>query len=154
MINVRNACPEDFELLYKWANDEDVRKQSFRSDKIELEQHKIWFDKKINDENCSIFIFEDQNIALGQVRIEKINEQDSIIGISIDYLYRGKGYSTQLIQIACEKYSKNNKFCRINAYVKIENLASKKAFQNAGFDFLEEVDYENNISCHFIKILE
>ena len=154
MINVRNVRPEDFELLYKWANDEDVRKQSFRSDKIELDQHKIWFDKKINDENCTIFIFEDQNIALGQVRIEKINEQDSIIGISIDCLYRGKGYSTQFIQIACEKYSKTNKFCRVNAYVKIGNLASKKAFQNAGFDFLEEVDYENNISSHFIKICE
>ena len=45
MINVRNVRPEDFELLYKWANDEDLRKQSFKSDKLELDQHKIWFDK-------------------------------------------------------------------------------------------------------------
>ena len=47
----------DMKLIFDWSNDDEVRKNSFSSEKIKFEDHQKWFQKKINQENYYILFF-------------------------------------------------------------------------------------------------
>lgn len=91
MLVFRKATIEDLELYYDWANDKEVRHQSYNSNKIKFESHKEWFLQNLADTACLLLIF--QNYAkenIGQVRIQQVSPHDSIIGISIASEHRKK----------------------------------------------------------------
>jgi RimJ/RimL family protein N-acetyltransferase len=152
MLSFRKPSFDDNELYFEWANDPEVREQSYNSKLIKLEDHTKWFESALLDESCYMYIF--QNSAkddIGQVRIKKQNNKESIIGISIAYCHRGKGYAKEMLTAASNSFLELNKEFLINAYIKYTNLSSKYAFETAGFDFIDMVEYENVRSFHFIK---
>ena len=152
MLNYRKAISKDVDVYYKWANDSTVRDQSYNSQPIDFKIHVKWFNKKINDENCNmIFFYDDENEAVGQVRIEKSDSNNAIIGISIDSKKRGKGYATKMLEISTDKYLDSNSLIIIHAYIKESNIASKKIFEKAGFKFQDMLDYKNHHSYNYTK---
>lgn len=153
-LSCRKATEKDLMLYFDWTNDSSVRENSYRSDVITIENHTNWFLNKIVDASCLMLVFEDHvGKAVGQVRIETKTETAAIIGISNDANHRGKGYASQMIQKACEAFFINAPSMTISAYIKIENKASEKSFQKAGFLLESEVDYEGCPSYHYIKKL-
>jgi len=154
MLSFRKAKIDDIELYYFWANEINVREQSFNSSLIDFDEHKIWFESKLNDENCIMLIFTNlEGQEVGQVRIQKESGIDSNIGISITAEQRRKGYSTQMLKISSDYFLKINPNFIINAFIKETNLASKYAFEKAGFEFIGMKSYQNHISFHFKKFL-
>ena len=152
MLNLRKPTIKDLEMYFSWANDPGVREQSYNSSIIDLENHKQWFESAINNEAYFMCIF--QNSAgedIGQVRIQKKTNKEALIGISIDLNHRGKGYAKEILVLATDLFLKYNHGFIINAYIKEGNLSSKLAFENAGFNFIEMIEYENFKSYHFIK---
>lgn len=51
---------------------------------------------------------------------------------------------------ATENFLNENSSCLVNAFIKVENTASEKAFQKAGFKLTEIVNYEGFSSFHYI----
>ncbi|WP_458925623.1 GNAT family N-acetyltransferase, partial [Flavitalea antarctica] len=81
-------------LFYEWANDETTRRNSYNQEPISLDHHKRWFLEKLVSDSCSIYLFVDENdLPIGQVRIEDKGACSSLIGISVDAAHRGKGYA-------------------------------------------------------------
>ena len=153
-LSYRKATEKDLMLYFEWANDVSVRENSYRSDAITIENHTNWFLNKIVDVQCLMLVFDDHvGQAVGQVRIETKNEATAIIGISNDSNHRGKGYASQMIQKACEAFFVNAPFMTISAYIKIENKASERVFQKAGFLLESQVDHQGCPSYHYIKKL-
>lgn len=68
-IYLRKATPEDMKMLFDWANDEDVRRNSFNSNKITWEEHKVWFERLMKDENQYQYILMVDDIPAGQIRL-------------------------------------------------------------------------------------
>ncbi|MFW2501332.1 GNAT family N-acetyltransferase [Clostridium diolis] len=133
-ITLERISKEDCDLLFNWANDTEVRKNSFNSDKILYENHIKWFNNKINSDKCSIFILKENRISVGQVRID-IENSTVIISYSIDKNYRGKGLSVILLSLLEEKIRNNNiNIKKMVGLVKFDNVASQKAFEALKFD--------------------
>lgn len=152
MLSLRKPTKEDMEIYFSWANDPVVREQSYNSSVIDLESHKQWFESVINNESYFMCICQNaEGENVGQVRIQKNENKESLIGISIDSNHRGKGYAKEILTLATNLFLKSNHGFLINAYIKEENLSSKFAFENAGFYFKEMIEYENFKSYHFIK---
>ena len=152
MLSLRKPTTEDMEIYFSWANDPVVREQSYNSSVINLESHKQWFESVLNNE--AYFMCICQNAGgenVGQVRIQKNKNKESLIGMSIDSNHRGKGYAKEILTLATDLFLKSNHGFLINAYIKEGNLSSKFAFENAGFHFIEMIEYENFKSYHFIK---
>jgi RimJ/RimL family protein N-acetyltransferase len=152
MLSLRKPTIEDMEIYFSWANDPVVREQSYNSSVIDLQRHKQWFESVIKNE--AYFMCICQNVEgenVGQVRIQKHENRESLIGISIDPNHRGKGYAKEILTLATDLFLKSNHGFLINAYIKEGNLSSKFAFENAGFNFIEMIEYENFKSYHFIK---
>lgn len=139
-IILRKAAEEDCEDIYKWRNDERTRRASFDSEYIFYEVHRDWLCKSLcNNERC-LYIGEKGKEKIGIVRLDKKNEQTVEFNINLAPQMRGKGYGSKMIELACDKFSKESDFRGIIiARTKDSNVASIKAFKKAGF--LDLFDY-------------
>lgn len=126
-LTLRKATKQDVKTLYDWANDIDVRLNAFNQKNIEWKQHLLWFDKKINSKESEIFILENKNIAIGQIRIDK-KKDHWIIDYSVGNEFRGKGFGKKMVQ----KLIKSRNIDLL-AEVKNSNIASQKVFESLNF---------------------
>ncbi len=151
MIKLRLAELKDIDTYYKWVNEDSVRKLSFNTKKISYHEHQIWFKNKLNDQNCFMYVFY-THIEIGQVRIQKITNNDAIINISLDDKFRGRGYGVQMLNMSIQIFRKSFPTIVINAYIKIENIASKNIFEKSGFTLNDTLLYQNINSYHYTKV--
>jgi RimJ/RimL family protein N-acetyltransferase len=152
MLSFRKATLADSKLYFDWANDSSVRAQSYYTNTIDFESHKKWFESKVQDDSYLLLLFQnEEKLNVGQIRIQKENEKEALIGISIAAEHRGKGLAKVMLFLASDFFLENNKGYLINAYIKEQNRSSKQAFEKAGFEFENIINYENCSSFHFIK---
>jgi RimJ/RimL family protein N-acetyltransferase len=152
MLTFRKAIQSDVVLYFEWANDLIVREQSYNSGQIDFENHKKWFESKVKDNSCMMLLFQnEEKLNVGQIRIQKENEKEALIGISIAAEHRGKGLAKEMLFLASDYFLENNKGYLISAYIKEQNRSSKQVFEKAGFEFDNIINYENCISFHFTK---
>lgn len=130
---LRKVTWEDAKLLLDWSNDEEVRKNSFCTNKITWEEHVRWLERKLDDERCLFYIYMSEKEAVGQIRVD-ISERTGTISYSIGKAFRGKGYGGRMLN-AMEKLIKNehSEVSCLQAEVKVENIISRRKFENTGY---------------------
>lgn len=133
-VSLRLATERDMELLFHWANDKSVRKNSFSTEQISYECHQEWFHKVMGDTNEVLFILCVGEQPVGQTRIT-IKEDTAMVGYSIAEQYRSQGYGKKML-LLLEKYLKEcyTDVKKIRAEVKPNNAASVKVFEALGYD--------------------
>lgn len=147
--SLRKAVVEDMNQTFTWATDENVRKYAFSSDKISLEMHKPWFEKKIQDGHCMYFLLETPlHPPLGSLRID-INEEEKtgLISYLIDPKYHGQGWGIALLVMG-QHEAKKRGIHRLIGEVMPENSSSCAIFAKLGYDAEELSD-----RIRYIKIL-
>ena len=147
-INVRNVTLGDKQIIFEWANDELVRSNSFNFDPILYNDHSIWFEKKMNDENAFYYICEVDGTPAGLVRFDK-NENNTVRGISIDKKFRGRKLASKFLIKCCETYTELSDNI-ITAFIKKENVGSVRSFENAGFVFQRELKINKMDSYEYV----
>jgi RimJ/RimL family protein N-acetyltransferase len=149
-VYFRFATEADTSLYFEWANDEFVRRNSFTQDLIIHENHVKWFNSRLNNSACYLYIFfNKENMPIGQVRIEE-KQVENVINISIDKMFRGKGLGAHIVTLACTDYLIKFPLKTIYSYVKRENKASIKIFKKASFS---QVNENNSIDLDFLKFI-
>ena len=154
-LHFRKATKSDVDLYFEWTNDETVRENSFETKPITLEEHYAWFYRKILNSDCYFYLFlNKENVAVGQVRIEKVSgEENYVIGISIDKNFRGKSYGVQMLQLSTNDFLEHHPSSIIQAFIKVENEISHKIFVKAGFENEEIVTIKESKSYKLYKSL-
>ncbi|MEZ4792891.1 MAG: UDP-2,4-diacetamido-2,4,6-trideoxy-beta-L-altropyranose hydrolase [Gelidibacter sp.] len=135
-ITFRKATEDDVMLVYDWSNDPMVRQNSYDSKPIVLEHHKAWFSSKIKDGKTLFLIALYDHQPAGIVRYE-IGKEHSVVGVLVAENFRGRKLSATLLSESAKHYFKQNNL-PIFAYIKEENKASIKAFENAGYSFYKQ----------------
>ncbi|WP_286727553.1 MULTISPECIES: GNAT family N-acetyltransferase [Sphingobacterium] len=131
LATLRQAYPQDIDLLFRWANEDSVRNNSFDSKPIVWENHVAWYRLKLQDLSSKIFILVDQQAtSVGQIRLDKVDDCWEI-DYSIDVNHRGKGYGKLIVSLIFEKVSPGSK---LKAVVKSTNSASLSVFRKLGFE--------------------
>jgi spore coat polysaccharide biosynthesis predicted glycosyltransferase SpsG/RimJ/RimL family protein N-acetyltransferase len=120
------------DILYKWANDQDVVISSLRNKKITYIQHEKWFNNIYISKNVKIYLMYLKNLPIGQIRFD-IFKKKILVDYSIDRFIRGKGYGNLIVKLGMKKIEKYKSTKIIEAVVKKSNLKSKKIFENLGF---------------------
>ena len=78
MLSYRFANLDDADLYYEWANDAEVRKNSFNCEKIKYEDHLDWFTDKLANKKNLFILFLLSDLPAGQVRIELLENVGKI----------------------------------------------------------------------------
>lgn len=130
---LRCAQESDVELLFRWANDKEVRANSFHTEEVSYPEHQKWFKEMMGRDNIRQYIYMSGEEPVGQVRISIIGE-DARISYSIASKYRYKGYGKEMILALKEKVKEECWQVKcLTAQVKPGNEASQKIFLECGY---------------------
>lgn len=130
---LREATEEDMLLIFNWANDSDVRKNSFCSKQITFKEHTAWYDEVMKKRGIIQYILVHDGVNIGQIRIT-IQGKKAEIGYSIATEYRCMGYGKKIfLLLEDEVRLKFPQITTLVAKVKPDNRASIKALTDIGF---------------------
>ena len=150
-ISIKPAKESDCELIWHWANNQEVRNSSFCSKMIPFEDHEKWFYAKLKDPQSYLFIgYDGSNRAIGQIRFDKLRDREFDVDVSIDKCFREKGYGSELIKQAIRKLLNVDAVDVIHSHVKFANSASKYVFLKAGFIREKDTIINNFVCFHLI----
>ena len=148
-LNLRSASLSDKWIYYWWANDSDVRQQSFNQEFISMEGHEAWFINKLGSSSSLLYVLEDgEHFPLGQIRFDRMDDNDvcSKIGFSLSREARGRGLASSLLQMGVAQmshYWRNS--MQVYGEVRAGNDASCRAFQRSGFQ--EDISPRPGVRC-------
>jgi pseudaminic acid synthase len=132
-FQVRSADASHERLLFDWANEAEVRQNSFTTEQIVWENHQVWFRNLLTDVNKRLYIFYRNNQPVGMIRYD-IQDKSARISYSIAKEFRHRGYGKAMVEQSEPILRKESPQIQvITAEVKPENTASMRIF--------EELDY-------------
>ncbi len=130
---MRKAERKDMELLFEWANEAAVRKNSFSTKQISWEEHKVWYDRILSSKDDVQYIYMCDGKEIGQVRLT-LEGETAEIGYSISADNRSMGHGKRMLNLVYNKIREEfPQIKRIIAKVKSENTASQKVFEAIGY---------------------
>lgn len=145
-LYLRLANLDDAQIVLEWRNDEQTRENSFSKDLIDLDTHLKWFEGKLADENCFLYILMDGDERVGQIRVDRVND----IG-EVSYMIapdqRGRGYGKHILKLIDDLMK--DKVKGLVGLVEESNTASRKCFEANSYSEFPG----GNVIC-FVKSLE
>lgn len=149
-LYLRNARESDCRILWEWANDPDARAVSFSPATIPWQEHQNWFQGKVRNSQCRLFIATDcEDVPVGQVRYDLVNDE-ATISVSLDRRQRNKGYGSLLLCLSARALFATTNISTIHAYVKPDNHASLRTFTKAGYTHGGMTETAGQPAVHFI----
>ena len=137
-FTLHKASKYDLLDLFDLTNDPLVRKNSFSTQTITLEEHTKWLNKVLdNTDICLYTVRSDTHALVAQIRFNKTDKK-TIISLSLSKGFRGINMAEKIIQKGCSHYLKEYGNRLIEAQIKEENTASQRSFQKAGFKYVEK----------------
>lgn len=131
-LQLRLATMEDARVLWEWRNDVQTRAMSLQSDFVEWETHRVWLETHLKIQRCAIWVAEKNGSSVGSVRFTQAGDE-AIISLVVAPQWRGQRMGKAIIQSACRAIFGIWNINAIRANIKSENIASRRAFENAGF---------------------
>ena len=107
-LRLRPATQADAQLLFDWANEPEVRAQSFQEAPIAWETHCAWLAGVLADPGARLYIMLEDTEPVGQVRLQQQPSGAWRISYSIERSHRGQGYGKAILKyladIAIERH--------------------------------------------------
>lgn len=133
-LSIRKATEVDMLRCYEWANDPEVRNQSYHQNNIAFENHKQWFAGKLHDIGSFFYILELNDEPIAQIRFQ-LSGSDAVLGYLIGNSKRGRGFGTTVLSKGIETFIKEcHQPVSIIGYVKKSNIASQRSFERLSFE--------------------
>jgi UDP-2,4-diacetamido-2,4,6-trideoxy-beta-L-altropyranose hydrolase len=132
-LRLRDACPNDCQTYFRWANDPVVRSNALNTTTILWEEHCRWFSSRLDSDRAILFVCIDENDRpIGQVRFEQKSPPDWEIDFSVEPSLRGRGLGFSMLSLALSSF-RTKQSGPVLAIVKEYNTTSSKVFEKLGF---------------------
>lgn len=133
LLTVRRADVRDAELLRGWRNDAETRRRSFTKTTVSAAEHRAWLNKRLTSDRAAIWIFNDGEVPVGQVRVD-IDRDVAEVSIVVAPERRGRGYGKAMLSEAVRLLRKEfDDGLRARALVLDDHEASLRTFTACGF---------------------
>ena len=140
-ISLRPAIAADKSLLLNWANDPQVRANSFSQEPIAPKDHHHWFQKGLTDPNRLLLIATTADgCPIGQIRFDQqpasagANAREAAVDLSLDRCARGNGLAAEVVRLGLQAMEQRwGPSAEAVAEVLNGNTASNTCFARAGF---------------------
>lgn len=130
---LHKATEQDLLISHNWANDPEVRNQSFSSQPIPLEVHSGWFRQKIADTNSFYYLVWQGEKPVAQIRFDIVGN-DATISYLIGPELRGQGLGAWILAKGIRQLLEETSPQRIIGHVKQTNVASQRSFEKLAFE--------------------
>lgn len=135
VVIVREAGMRDCEAIFAWRNDAMTRQMSHDSKAVAWDDHKKWFEASLRSDSRLMLIRDSADHAekVGIVRFDEEGER-AVVSINVSPAMRGQKLAAPCLQsaVVCFREAFQG-VSYIDAEVKVDNMASRRAFEQAGF---------------------
>ncbi len=140
-IRLRLATAADEALLLQWANDPQVRANSFSPAPIKAADHHHWFQKGLaNPDRLLLIATAADGCPIGQIRFDRQPAsaqgaaREATVDLSLDLYARGHGLAAELVRLGLQAMEQRwGSATDAVAEVLPSNTASNACFSRAGF---------------------
>ncbi len=137
-IRLKKCTPKDSDFLFKLANDKTVREASLNTGPISASEHADWFDKKMQDPKCNIYILYKGSTPLATLRTQEKGHFITL-SLAVEKTYRSKKYANILLGLYFDSPMTKSHL----ALVKRDNLSSNKLFVSNRFTLKRQCENLN-----------
>ena len=133
MIVLRDVVMLDADLVLEWVNDPVARSMSFRGAVVERNDHLLWLENRINDDQTLFWIGEIASEPFGLVRFAVRDGAAEITSV-ISPTFRGRGLASLLFSAGIMRLAASRSDVKVVwGIAKPENNASIRTFERIGF---------------------
>ena len=158
-ISLRPAVSADEALLLRWANDPQVRANSFSPEPILPVDHHHWFQQALKNPNRLLFIATTADgHPIGQIRFDResgsapVDVSEAMVDLSLDRCARGHGLAAELVQLGLlEMNQRWGSATNAVAEVLSSNTASNACFARAGFSVELEFELDSSLGSRTVN---
>ena len=148
-VTLRPASIEDARRFWEWANDPGVRASAFSPEPIPWEAHQKWFAAKLTSPDSRIFVgLNGGGTPFGQIRFDWNSEGAVEIDVHVDAGARQSGLGSALICAGADEALALPSVQTLHAHIKLDNVASIRAFEKAGFHREGVISMRGQQACH------
>ncbi len=139
VVNFRRAAEADTGAVWEWRNDARVRSVSRSTDPISWDDHRSWYRQCLGDPSRILLIADVDSVPTAVVRFDLRGDGDSAeVSVYLTSNAYGRGLGSTVIREAISWLERERPAVRrIDAHVRADNVASARAFLNAGFSHSE-----------------
>lgn len=141
-LSLRTAGPDDARFVWEVNNHPSVRRQSVRQEPIPWAHHQTWFAERLAQPGRHTLIVEEGERKVGVLRFDPESPSSLTISVAIVPEARGKGLGRRCIAEGARQILQRTSAMRVIAYIRPENASSRRAFQAAGFRYLDEAEQD------------
>lgn len=128
----RPATMADAQTLFDWRNDNATRSHSRSQQELVWDDHIAWLERCTNDANRMLLLVSKESTDFGTVRWDRQSNYDWQVSITLAPHSRGKGLASAVLA-AGERALQVEGPVRMLASIHVDNGASRRLFQNAGY---------------------
>lgn len=132
MITIRSATIRDALRLYVWRNHPTTRAMFRNTAPISWESHVEWLKLALFNLSRILYIVERDDDPVGTARLD-LDGVEAEVSVTIAPEARGAGIGTEALRLLRDEAFESHVLQRLVARIKVENGASIKAFERAGF---------------------
>ncbi len=132
-ITLRTFNNSDTKDLFEWRNHPIVRVNFFNHCPLIWEEHKRWFQAKIQDPKSFTYIAYKGKDKIATIRFDEKDESIKV-SVMVNPAFMGQGLGTEVIKLGTEEWIKGKQLDKpIIAEIKGDNIPSRRVFERAGF---------------------
>jgi RimJ/RimL family protein N-acetyltransferase len=131
-VTLRAAREDDVSLIRTWRNDPDAIRFSVSGRPVSDAEHARWFAATLDDPYRRLWVAEEKDVAVGQVRID-LEGDGGIFSIAVAPTARGRGIAQEMLRLALAEIAQQRLAKMLTAVTHPDNLASIRAFERVGF---------------------
>jgi RimJ/RimL family protein N-acetyltransferase len=150
-IIIRPALPEDAEMVFEWRNDPYIVARASSQRTIRRDEHIAWFEETMKSDQRKMFIVQMGSKPIGNVRFDRIDEDNCFISAYLLEQFTGGGYGVEAIKQGYTEIFKEWDVQKIVSCVRSDNLNGRSGFIKAGFSEYRHADFCSE--AHFTLVL-
>lgn len=131
-LSTRPATIADARMLFDWRDDPVTRAGSRVQDPLDWNTHVGWLSAAVADQDRQLLIVESDSSDVATVRWDRRAERDWEVSITVAPDHRGRGIASAVLA-AAEHALIADAPCRLLAGIHVDNTASKRLFERAGY---------------------
>ncbi len=147
-LAIRRATLADRECLFDWFNDPETRAASFSIAETTWTAHGVWLEQVLSDPRRWLYVVTRAGGAVGQARFDQRSVRDAEVSFSLAPALRGLNLAAPALGLATNAVLSDSGLIVLDAYVKLENERSRRAFARAGFVLIGPVRHAGQDALH------
>jgi perosamine synthetase len=133
-LSLREISVDDAELIFGWRNDPEIVSLGTTNKTVDWEVHTKWITNSINNSERRIYLIHLDDVAAGQIRFDRQENNSAVISVYLTHEFRGKGFGNKAISQGSDLIFKDwSNLIRVIAHIKSDNIGSIQSFEKAGF---------------------